>query len=136
MINNIDTKLELLKRNGNFSMEQIRVIKYAMGIIGINENLIINPEIPSEYMSMYIRLMIQGIDVTKYIKNNWKLIEIPVYDLEKAIIAENRGKQELNNNTTTENTPIQDIKDAIITIEYPRINKPKQKIKGNNLNQF
>lgn len=90
MINNIDTKLELLKRNGNFSMEQIRVIKYAMGIIGINENLIINPEIPSEYMSMYIRLMIQGIDITKYIKNNWKLIEIPVYDLEKAIIAENK----------------------------------------------
>ena len=85
---NINTKLEMIKRDGNFSLEQLRVIKYAMGIIGINENLIINPEIPSEYMSMYIRLMQVGIDTTKYIKKNWELQEIPVYDLEGAILSE------------------------------------------------
>ena len=84
----IDTKLEIIKRSGQFSMEQMRVIKYAMCLIGINEDLIINPDIPSEYMSMYIRLMQVGIDITKYIKKNWELQEIPVYDLEGAILSE------------------------------------------------
>lgn len=84
----IDTKLEIIKRSGQFSMEQMRVIKYAMCLIGINEDLIINPDIPSEYMSMYIRLMQVGIDTTKYIKKNWELQEIPVYDLEGAILSE------------------------------------------------
>lgn len=84
----IDTKLEIIKKSGQFSMEQMRVIKYAMCIIGINEDLIINPDIPSEYMSMYIRLMQVGIDITKYLKKNWELMEIPVYDLEGAILSE------------------------------------------------
>ena len=87
-------KIENLKRSGQFTIEQIGVIKYAMGIIGINENIIINPEIPSEYMDMYIRLMQIGIDVTKYIKNNWALIEIPVYDLENAILSEHSISKE------------------------------------------
>lgn len=137
MYNNINKTLNNIKKSGLFEIEQLGVIEYAiyrpeLSIESIK--LIINPAIPSQYMSMYVRLMIKGIDVRKYIKKNWELIQIPVIDLENAIMAENRGKQELNNNTTTENTPIQDIKDAIITIEYPRINKPKQKIKGNNLN--
>lgn len=85
----INWKLDRIKKSGQFSMEQIGVIYYAMGIIGINDDLIINPTIPSEYMSMYVRLMQLGIDVTKYIKKNWQLTEIPVYDLESAIMAEN-----------------------------------------------
>lgn len=85
----INKKFEKIKRSGQFSIEQIGVIYYAMGIIGINDDLIIDPNIPSEYMSMYVRLMQLGIDVTKYIKKNWQLMEIPVNDLESAIMAEN-----------------------------------------------
>ena len=96
MIYNIQTKLENIKRNGNFTRDQLRVIEFAMGIVGINEDLIINPEIPSEYMSMYIRLMIRGIDVRKYIiQRNWELKEITVFDVEKTIIAENQSKQDI-----------------------------------------
>lgn len=87
-MNMLDERLDIIKKSGLFTLEQIRVINYAMGVIGINEKLIINPLIPSEYMSMYIRLMQIGIDITKYININWQLEEIPVYDLENAILAE------------------------------------------------
>lgn len=87
----INNKLENIKKSGLFTIDQIGVIEYAIYIPGINIDLILNPTIPSEYMSMYIRLMLKGIDVTKYIKRNWELIEIPVVDLEKTILSENKN---------------------------------------------
>lgn len=136
MYNNINRTLDNIKKSGLFEIEQLGVIEYAiyrpeLSIESIK--LIINPAIPSQYMSMYVRLMIRGIDVRKYIKKNWELIQIPVIDLENAIIAENREKQDSKTNTPTENITIQDIKDAIVTIEYPSINKPKQKINKRNI---
>lgn len=88
-MNNLEKQLNDIKKSGLYSLEQRRNIEYAMGIIGINEQLIINPLIPSEYMIMYIRLMQIGIDITKYININWQQEEIPAYDLENAILAEN-----------------------------------------------
>lgn len=87
-MNSLEKDLNEIKKSGLYSLEQRRIIEYAMGIVGINEKLIINPLIPSEYMSMYIRLMQIGIDITKYVNINWKLEEIPAYDLEGAILAE------------------------------------------------
>ena len=87
---NINDRISELRKSGLFTLEQIRVIEYASFIPEIDVDLIINPTIPSEYMSMYVKLMIKGIDVTKYIKNNWRLIEIPVNDLYSAIVAENK----------------------------------------------
>lgn len=88
---NINDRISELRKSGLFTIEQIRVIEYASFIPEIDVDLIINPTIPSEYMSMYVKLMIKGIGVTKYIKNNWRLIEIPVNDLYSAIIAENKN---------------------------------------------
>lgn len=94
MYNNINKVLENIKKSGLFEIEQLGVIEYAIYRPELsieNIKLIINPNIPSEYMSMYVRLMIHGIDVRKYVKKNWELIEIPVVDLEKTIIAENKS---------------------------------------------
>lgn len=92
----LEEKWNVIKKDDAFDLEQKRAIKYAMGIIGINEDLIVNPDIPSDYMDMYIRLMIKGIDVTKYIDNQWRLKDINAEDLERAIMAENQGKKGLN----------------------------------------
>ena len=126
---NINEALDNIRKSGLFEMEQIGVIEFAIYRPEISVEavkLIINPTIPSKYMSMYVRLMIKGIDVRKYIKRNWELIEIPVPDLEKAIIAENKDKIDIKNASITEE--VIDIKSAIVTEETPKINIKKRNI--------
>ena len=123
---NINEALDNIRKSGLFEMEQIGVIEFAIyrPEISVEEvKLILNPTIPSKYMSMYVRLMIKGINVKKYIERNWELKEIPVYDLEKAIIAENKDKIDINKATVTEE--VIDIKNAIVTEEKPKIKKLK-----------
>ncbi len=116
----LDKKIEDIKRSEAYTLEQIRTIKYAMGIIGIDEDLIMDPNIPSDYMDMYIRLMKKGIDVRKYI-NNWELNNKTVCDLEKYIIDENKNKEDIKNVTVLESTPVEDIKKAIVTVAIPEM---------------
>ena len=111
-------KLDAIINNNSYSLEQKRSIKYAMGIVGVNEDLIMDPNIPSDYMDLYVSLMKKGIDVTKYIMEQWHLKDSEPKDLEKTILADNQKKIEL--------------KDANVTEEYPCIEHPKQKVKGRN----
>ena len=126
MYNRINETLENIKKDGLFKSDQFSVIEFAIyrPEISVEEvKLILNPTIPSKYMSMYVRLMIKGINVKKYIERNWELKEIPVYDLEKAIIAENKDKIDINKATVT--VEVIDIKNAIVTEEKPKIKKLK-----------
>lgn len=111
-------KLESLKNRG-FDTSQISAIRFAMGQVGVNEDLISNTDISSDYMLMYIDLMKKGIDVTKYVRKHWKLKETPVNDLEDAILAENNYKIDIQDSTVTEVEPITDIKNATINIIEP-----------------
>lgn len=123
---NISETLDRIKKSGLFKMEQLGVIEFAFYQLEIstdNLKLIINPNIPSDYMEIYIRLMIKGIDVTKYIMNQWQLKDIQPKDLEKTIIAENKDKIDINKATVTEE--VIDIKSAIVTEEKPKIKKLK-----------
>ena len=123
---NINETLDRIKKSGLFKMEQLGVIEFAIyrPEISVEEvKLILNPTIPSKYMSMYVRLMIKGINVKRYIERNWELKEIPVPDLEKTIIAENKDKIDINKATVTEE--VIDIKSSIVTEEKPKIKKLK-----------
>ena len=129
----IKKKRNIIKRDDAFDLEQKRSIKYAMWVIGINEDLIVNPNIPSDYMDMYIRLMIKGIDVTKYIVNQWRLKDIKAEDLERAIMAENQGKKDLNDANKTRCTPIQVIESDVVTEECTDLQNTKQKVMRRNI---
>lgn len=88
--NNIYDK-ELRNFKNICSLEQMSVINYAIyrPEISIEDlKLMISCGVPVDYMRMYINMIIIGIDVTKYVKNNWKLMEILVDDLESAILSE------------------------------------------------
>ena len=125
MYNNINQTLKNIRNSGLFEIEQIRVIEFAIFRPEINVEtlkLIINPTIPSEYMSMYVSLMIKGIDVRKYIKRNWELMEIPVSNLEEAIIAENKQLRDIKEATVTISDP-RDINCAAVTEEKPKIKR-------------
>lgn len=49
----------------------MEAIRYGSFRIGDNVNLIINPNIPSHYMLMYINLIINKVNVVPYINENW-----------------------------------------------------------------
>lgn len=119
----INKTLENIKKDGLFKSDQLSVIEYAMYRTEITKEameLIIDPTIPSDYMSMYVHLMIRGIDVKKYIKRNWALMEIPVPDLEKTIIAENSKLINLSKANITESDSLVNIKSAKVTEEKPK----------------
>lgn len=88
---NINNRIEQLKKSGRFNSQQISVLTYASYIIGFDVNLIINPTIPSEYMTMYIRLANQGVDITKYICKNCHVTDYSANQLYHIILAHHNG---------------------------------------------
>lgn len=88
---NISKKVNDLN-NGSYDLEQKRSIKYALYNCDLNLiNPIINPNIPSIYMDMFVKFIEQGIDVAPYIDKVW---ETPVNVLEQQIKSENKSKIE------------------------------------------
>ena len=67
----INNKINELKNSGLFDQKQLDAIKYASYIPNVDEKILINPNISSEYMTMYTNLAKKGIDIKKYIDNNW-----------------------------------------------------------------
>lgn len=66
-------KMEELELSGLYNSNQLDVIKYAMMRDGIDENLFMNPAIPSEYMTVYLQLKTtkKTIPLEKYMNGNW-----------------------------------------------------------------
>ena len=75
MYYDINKEIYCLKESGLFTMEQIRVINYAIFIPEIDVKIIINPFISSEYMTIYVELMKCGINVRPFINEEYHLTE-------------------------------------------------------------
>ena len=67
--------LEYKASNGtDFKVELMKNVLWGGGVEFTDKGLSYNPNIPSEYMSMYVRLMMHGIDVRKYV-NDFKTLQ-------------------------------------------------------------
>ncbi len=67
----MNEKIQSLINSGLYNEGQIETIKYALHKEGVNEELLMDPSIPEDYMFMYIKLMDEGIDVEPFINNKW-----------------------------------------------------------------
>lgn len=77
-------------KNGQYSLEQIGILEYAIYKYGLESvTPIMKPSISNDYMNMFVKFMEQGIDVTPYVSNVWKT---PVQELEQQIKVENPPK--------------------------------------------
>lgn len=86
---NISKKINDLN-NGLYNLEQKRSIKYALYNCDLNLVIpIINPNIPSKYMDMFVNFIEQGINVAPYVDKVW---ETPLEELEQQIKKENEPK--------------------------------------------
>ena len=103
------------------TLEQMRVINYAIYQQKISiedlEFMVLN-NVSGEDMSIYVDLMLLGIDVKQYIKNNWKE-ENAINDLKNMV--ESKKKINKKNFNNTLNKDKLDINNATITVIEPKI---------------
>ena len=67
-------KIDNLRETGQYDEEQLEAIRYAAFMPDFDENLILNPNIPANYMFMYVKLSKdKKIDIAKYINENWHM---------------------------------------------------------------
>ena len=67
----VNRKIEELANTNKYSSEQLNAIKLALYTIGKLADKLMNPEIPADYMKMYIELSKRGIDIENYITDEW-----------------------------------------------------------------
>ena len=80
---------------GSYTLEQKRTIIYALYNCNFDLiNPIMNSNIPSDYMYMFVNFIRQNIDIAPYVNMVWKT---PVEELEQLIKKENEPKIKKNN---------------------------------------
>lgn len=109
----INKKIEQIRTSGLYSDDQIEAIKYACFRSDFNEDLIINPNIPSSIMLTYCNLSTyQKIDVSKYINENWHSRGFDSEQLYTLIFYDSKG---FDIEGITPNMSVEEIKNIINT---------------------
>ena len=86
-------KIDNLRETGQYDEEQLEAIRYAAFMPDFDENLILNPNIPANYMFMYVKLSKdKKIDIAKYINENWHMKGFDSNQLYYLISSDSKGQ--------------------------------------------